>query len=248
MTGSLAFLESDDDHLLPNARLIADCEARFGLDIASVFLSAPPVGGDLWGLLPIDSSKLAIFCADVCGHGAEVAPHTRFVHALLRTPGLELADPPAVLAHLNRHLYTLLPLGRFVAIWYAVIDIKDDTLVWSSSTFLPQLLRPAEGRFELLTGEGLPLGFQPEVTFERYERAFQPDSRLVLYSDALTETPLPPDAVFSSQSLCDFVNGIPASRRASLVTKALIDQLDLGMNRLIDDLTLVTLFRHPKVS
>jgi sigma-B regulation protein RsbU (phosphoserine phosphatase) len=230
---------------VPDEVLVAACCRRYGLDIESVFLSSPPLSGDAWGLMPLDDARLAVFCADVCGHGIEVAPYAHLVGLILGEADLPKGCPADTLAILNQRLYALLPRGRFVAIWYGVINIETDTITWSCSTFLPQLLAAGGARFELLPGAGLPLGFLASATFDTHVRPFAPGARLILYSDALTETPLPPEAVFDTDGLRTFVDTLPDAASARQVNKALIDQLDLGVHRLIDDLTVVSLFRAP---
>ncbi|CAL4869679.1 Phosphoserine phosphatase RsbU (plasmid) [Asticcacaulis sp. MM231] len=230
--------------LLPDDALLGHCRRHYGLSIESVFLSDPPIGGDLWGLLPIDEGRLAIFCVDVCGHGPEVAPHTRYVYDLLHSGAVDIADPAEVLHLLNLRLHGFLPRGRFVAIWYSVIDVDKNTLSWSASTFMPQLYRAggASG-FAFLPGEGFPLGFRSESDYVVHQRPFFSGATLVLYSDALVETPLPPDSVFTTQSLRTFLNAQAEDSSARQLANAVIERLDVPRERLTDDLTLVVLFR-----
>ncbi|WP_162148494.1 PP2C family protein-serine/threonine phosphatase [Asticcacaulis sp. AC402] len=233
------------DGLLPDDRLVSSCEAMYGLDLSSVFLSPPPMSGDLWGLLPIDDDRLAVFCADVCGHGLAVAPHARKVHQLLHAPDLERSRPQRVLAEVNSGLHGYLPPGRFAAMFYGVIDIARDQLDYACSTFLPPLWRLGEGRpYELLEGAGLPLGFQPRARYENHSRRFERGGGLVIYSDALVETPMPPQAVFDTDRLCSAVNLLGFDADAATINAHLIDALDLETNRLEDDLTLIALLRR----
>ncbi len=230
--------------LLPDEALIEQCRKRYGLSIESVFLSEPPIGGDLWGVLPVDDHKFSFFCLDVCGHGAEAAPHTRYVYDLLHSPSLSISEPAAVLHFLNVQLHAFLPRGRFVAIWYGVIDVYENTLSWAASTFMPPLYcKDAASGFGLLPGEGLPLGFREDSDYVVHHRPFSPGARLILYSDAMVETPLPPESVFTTQTLCEFVNAQSVDSSAQSVTGAIIERLDLQKNRLSDDLTMVALFR-----
>jgi sigma-B regulation protein RsbU (phosphoserine phosphatase) len=158
---------------------------------------------------------------------------------------LNISDPSEVLGDLSTRLHAVLPPGHFVAIWYGVIDIRRNILRWAASTFLPQLYSErAETGFGPLPGEGFPLGFMAESHYTTYCRPFCPGARLILYSDALAETPLPPVSVFTLSSLCEFVNGLKAESSASYIANALIERLDLPHNPLLDDLTLVTLFRN----
>ncbi|WP_083811596.1 PP2C family protein-serine/threonine phosphatase [Asticcacaulis biprosthecium] len=231
--------------LLPDERLIASCEAIYRVDLSAVFLSPPPMSGDLWGLLPIDSDKLAVFCADVCGHGPEVAPHARKVHEILHAPDLERTRPQRVLAQVNTGLHGYLPPGRFAAMFYAVIDTARDRMDYACSTFMPPLWRQSgDSAYELLEGAGLPLGFQPRARYENHSRRFERGAGLVMYSDALVETPMPPQAVFDTDSLCHAVNQFGSGADSATINARLIDALDLEVNPLEDDLTLVTLLRR----
>ncbi|WP_157405661.1 PP2C family protein-serine/threonine phosphatase [Asticcacaulis benevestitus] len=202
------------------------------------------MSGDLWGLLPIDDARLGIFCADVCGHGNAVAPHTRLVHTLLHLQPQNLSRPDQVLGQLNRHLYALFPRGRFAAMFYGVIDFAHDQLDYACSTFMPPLYRSdLTADFSCLNGEGFPLGFLPEAKYELRSCRFAAGAGLVIYSDALVETPLPPHAIFTPNTLCNLANESLSGMSAYDVNSNLIGRLNLNQNALHDDLTLITVFR-----
>ena len=230
--------------ILPDDTLIAACKTRYKLDLDVVFMSPPPISGDLWGLLPIDDGHLAIFCADVCGHGNAVAPHTRLVHTLLHLQPQNLTFPIEVLSELNRNLYRLLPRGSFATMFYGVIDFALNQLDYACSTFMPQLCRSdLTADFSCINGEGFPLGFLPEAKYELHSCRFAAGAGLVIYSDALVETPLPPHAIFTPNTLCNLMNENLSDMSAYEVNSNLIGRLNLNQNTLHDDLTLITLFR-----
>ena len=56
------------------------------------------------------------------------------------------------------------------------------------------------------------LGVTRDATYENITAPFAPGATLLLFSDALIETPPHPDEAFTETSLCDFVESIaPAS-------------------------------------
>ncbi|WP_346433099.1 SpoIIE family protein phosphatase [Breoghania sp.] len=80
------------------------------------------------------------------------------------------------------------------------------------------------------------------ATYENATCAFPPGSTLFLYSDALIETPEPPNAVFTAQSLCEFLQRIPPGATPDNQQKLVLEHLrKTGMDKPEDDLTIVVL-------
>ncbi len=78
-----------------------------GVDLAARYSAAGAgneVGGDFYDVFPLDSRRFVAVLGDVCGRGllaATLAAHTRYA---IRSAAVTLADPVAILAHLNEVL------------------------------------------------------------------------------------------------------------------------------------------------
>ncbi|MBV9561016.1 MAG: fused response regulator/phosphatase [Bradyrhizobium sp.] len=159
-----------------------------GLRIASYNRSSSELGGDLWGMLPIDAGSLGIFLADFAGHGVNAALNTFRLHALIHEYRSLHDDPAELTSVLNERLVRLLPPGQFATFMYVVIDHADGELRFASAGAPPFLLVPGSGgRALLCEASGVPLGIERGSRYYLQQHAFPKDSLLFLYSDGLSE-------------------------------------------------------------
>jgi sigma-B regulation protein RsbU (phosphoserine phosphatase) len=157
-----------------------------GFAVTGLCLPCQEVGGDWYDYIPLQDGRLAVVLADVSGKGMGAAllmSSTRTVLRLIAEIGLPPGD---VLRRLNGILLKDLPLGTFVTMIYALLDPKNSSVVFSNAGHLYPLLVDARSPHFLTTDEGLPLGIggsnYSECTVE-----LTPGSRLVFYSDGVTE-------------------------------------------------------------
>lgn len=230
--------------LLPSSESITAISDFFGLDVASMFIAPPPLGGDIWGMSVLDDGRLSIFSLDVSGHGPQVAPLTKWIHGLIGQQQKIDPEPVAMLSALNSALYRTLTRGKFATVFYGIIDMVNDSICYSSAAIPPQILRThAMTNYVGVPCEGLPLGFVENTQYDLHEYAFHKGASLILYSDALVETPHPPHEVFSPESLTEFANTMDSEQSSHDIVTAIMGRLDIEKNGLKDDLTLVAIRR-----
>ena len=176
--------------LLPSAAAQQELAASAGLRIASYNRSSSEIGGDLWGVLPIDGSRFGVFLADFTGHGVNAALNTFRLHALIHEYRALHEDPAGLVSMLNERLVRLLPPGQFATFLYVVIDHAAGELrLASAGAPSPIVTDGLHGSSYLVEASGIPLGIAGGVTYEQQVRPFKPDSRLLLFSDGLPEFP-----------------------------------------------------------
>jgi phosphoserine phosphatase RsbU/P len=176
--------------LLPAPAMLHQFAEAVGLRIASYNRSSSELGGDLWGMLPIDGSSFAIFLADFTGHGVNAALNTFRLHALIHEYRLLHGDPAGLLSMLNERLVRLLPPGQFATFLHVVVGHTEGKLRFASAGAPPMILVPGIAeRAALCDASGLPLGIERGTQYQLHQRDFPPDSRLLLFSDGLSEFP-----------------------------------------------------------
>ena len=99
--------------MLPTPDLMGDMEERYGLCLDAHFETSSELGGDIWGLHPVDERRVGIFTVDFSGHGVNAALNTFRLHALMGQIGHGGDDPAEYLSAINRQLVHLLPRGQF---------------------------------------------------------------------------------------------------------------------------------------
>lgn len=233
--------------LIPRPDYYRTVGNRYNLSISATFQMSSELGGDIWGLEPLDDDRLAVYLVDFAGHGLGAALNTFRLHSLMWSENddeVRINNPGAYLSALNRQLKRLLPVGQFASMLYGIIDRKNDTFRYASAASTAPLIGLAGGgdcRF--LDGSGVPLGITRQASYDTREVAFGKNSFLMLYSDALTETALDDGGMLEGDRLMTLVHNTirqPGATRdlASRVTDYFLDH---SPAKLRDDFTLVTL-------
>ena len=176
--------------LLPSPEAQQALATSAGLRLASFSRSSSEVGGDLWGLLPINESSFGVFVADFTGHGVTAALNTFRLHALIHECRSLHQHPARLLSVLNDQLAHLLPRGQFATFLYMVVDHVAGVLQVASAGSPPPIITAGiDGPSRLFETSGVPLGIAPGIGYEQQVHSFGPGSRLLLFSDGLPEFP-----------------------------------------------------------
>jgi sigma-B regulation protein RsbU (phosphoserine phosphatase) len=176
--------------LLPTPCQQQELACAAGLRIGSFAQPSSEIGGDIWGLLPINQQSFGIFLADFAGHGVNAALNTFRLHALIHEYRSLHDDPAALVTMLNERLSRLLTPGQFATFLYLVVDHEADRLRFVSAGAPPPIVTSGlGGRPTIAEAAGVPLGISRGVRYEVCETSFGPDSMLLLYSDGLPEFP-----------------------------------------------------------
>lgn len=186
--------------------LIRERHRDFGAATTSVLLKpAGHIGGDLVGSFLINPRCVAVYSADVSGHGVASAMMTARLAGLLSggssDQNIAMANssyyrsdawPPEMVAfRLNRMMTEVFQVDQYFTLAYAEIDM------WSGKVRMVQAGHPhplvmrADGQVETLGGGGLPIGLIDGATFDRITTQLFPGDKLFLMSDGITECPSP---------------------------------------------------------
>lgn len=157
-----------------------------GFAISGLSIPAGAMGGDWYDFIPLDRGRVGLVLADVSGKGTAAALLMSATRGMLRSLAEAACTPSEVLSKLNRLLVEDFPAGRFVTMIYAVIDPAKRTLTFGNAGH-PAPLLVADGKARFLdTERGMPLGIGTG-DFSELEVSLPKDSRLLFYSDGITE-------------------------------------------------------------
>ncbi len=176
--------------LLPTDVMLKNIEERYKIEFAHHFEPSSRLGGDFWELIPLSETKLAVYICDFSGHGMSAALNTFRLHALItQMDHLNIEIPASAMAMMNLQLLTLLPRGQFATFFLAVIDLAKNVMMYSSAGVPKPILIQGDGQMSLLNADGMPLGISKQAQYHNIQVPFTPGAKLLLYSDALTESP-----------------------------------------------------------
>jgi sigma-B regulation protein RsbU (phosphoserine phosphatase) len=178
--------EAQDARLMQQA-LLPKCSPFIpGFVISGLSVPAGAVGGDWYDFIPFPDGRWGLVLADVSGKGTAAALLMSATRGMLRSLAEACCSPGEVLAKLNGLLVDDFPAGKFVTLVYAVLDPVTRKVVFANAGHLHPLFIDDRGAHFLGTERGLPLG----IACGDYSEtciSLSEGSRLVLYSDGITE-------------------------------------------------------------
>ena len=175
--------------LLPSDLKLQNIANKYGIHFAHHFEPSSHLGGDFWEVIPLSDSKLAVYICDFSGHGVSAALNTFRLHALItQMDNINIEIPASAMTIMNTQLLTLLPRGQFATFFLAVIDLAKDRMVYSAAG-VPKPFLICNNKMQLINADGMPLGISKQAQYHNYQLDFPKGSKLMLYSDALTESP-----------------------------------------------------------
>jgi len=217
-----------------------------GLDIAGRSDPCQEVGGDYFDFLygpEYPAGTLRVVVGDVSGHGVDAALLMTTARAFIRMRATQPAAPVQVVSLTNRDLVLDMgDSGNFMTLFYMEIDPRGRTARWVRAGHEPALLYcPVRDQFEELTGNGAPLGVDPDFGFtEQALPALHPGTILALGTDGIWEARDPEGRFFGKQRFRDVIRRQAAGSAQDMLA-AVFDEVDRfcrGMPSQ-DDITLV---------
>ena len=178
---------------------------QHGITVSGDSRSMRYVGGDYCHLTPLTASKFAVSIADVAGKGVPGALLTASLRGLEKSIVTHDVHPQQLCSSLNEALSEIMPIGRFVSFFFAVLDTESRTLCYSNAGHNPPVLVRDDGSaVELRTGGGV-LGLFAEWSYEQAQLKLESGDRLVLYTDGITEVESRDDEEFGIERVKQIV-------------------------------------------
>ena len=159
-----------------------------GFDIAGSHETSLEVGGDYYEFIPLDDERWGVVIADVVGKGIAAALLVSAIRASIASlVGHELAVR-AIMRRANRFFHESVEEGKYVTLFYAVIDVATRHMIYVNAGHVPPVLLRANGGVELLEDGGVPLGLFEAPRYLEGHVALGDGDLLTLYTDGVVET------------------------------------------------------------
>ncbi len=175
-----------------------------GFAVSGLSIPAGAVGGDWYDFISFDDGCWGLVLADVSGKGTAAALLMSATRGMLRSLAQTCSGPGEVLTRLNRLLVEDFPSGKFVTMLLAVLNPSARELTFSSAGHLRPLLVDEHGARFLDSERGMPLGLGTGE-FSESRVQLSKGSRLVFYSDGITEATSPSDEEYGAERMRDHV-------------------------------------------
>lgn len=175
---------------LPRQERLDEVRRLTGIDIAYRYESCEDLGGDIIGMAQPAPNLVAVYLADVSGHG--IAPSllavslNTYMQAFLTTT----TDPAAVGEAAHRFCGEEFPEGTYATMVYILLDTEAQTAKLLIAGHPPLLRILSDGSVENIDAGAAPVGLLTSFPLEpdTSEITLTPGERLLVYTDGLTET------------------------------------------------------------
>ena len=183
LEGDLSLARQVMQGLLPNTT-----PALPGFDIAGAHETSLEVGGDYYEFIELGDDRWGVVIADVVGKGIAAALMVSAIRASIASlVGHELAVR-AIMRRANRFFHESVGEGKYVTLFYAVLDVPHRRLLYANAGHMPPVLLRAGGSVELLDEGGVPLGMFKSPRYVEGNTVLGDDDLLTLYTDGVIET------------------------------------------------------------
>lgn len=181
---------------------------------AAYLAPARHVGGDLFGVQPLDDEHVALLIADVADKGMYAALLMAVTRTLFVQEAQRSLSPAEVTLAVHRGLMTVgggedgYSMDAFVTAFYGVLHRPSGRLTYvRAAQDRPLLLRPNQAPVSL-PGDGRFLGMLPALELREEVVSLQPGDSLLLYSDGVTDAHNEADERYGLERLQHFFQSV----------------------------------------
>lgn len=222
--------------LLPRATPLLE-----GFDVAGVNETSYEVGGDYYEFIPLRDDRWGIVIADVVGKGIGAALLVSAVRASVSAlAGHELALR-AIMRKANRFFHESVEDGKFVTLFYAVMDVRARGLIYVNAGHQPPVLLRSNGDVELLEEGGVPLGLFDDPRYLEGFARLRSGDLVALFTDGVTETVDAGDQPYGLERLTETLARVRTASAAEICDAVMQDVRRFSDSQAEDDRTLVVL-------
>jgi sigma-B regulation protein RsbU (phosphoserine phosphatase) len=157
-----------------------------GFEVAGAWRPARMVSGDYYDILRLGENQLGICIADVVGKGVSAALLMANVQAAVRAYASNSNSSASLCEKVNKLLCENIATGKFVTFFYGVLDSETRTFQYCNAGHLYPIL-VSHGLSKMLDAGGAVLGVFPAWEYKDSMISLEPQDRLMLFTDGITE-------------------------------------------------------------
>jgi len=222
---SLELAREIQQHFLPTEDLELE-----NFQVAGICRYCDETGGDYYDMLDLRAvlpGQVGLVIGDVSGHGIPAAMLMISAGSILRNNaphhGRNLS---AAISELNRHLEKNSEPGKFMTLFYGLLDDQSKTLSWTSAGHDPAIWRKAEtGKFGELRNTGMALGVMADAEFGQSDPVTLGSGDIVLVgTDGIWEASNTSGQMYGRQRLIDLI-GLHKDESAEQIASSVVESV-----------------------
>jgi sigma-B regulation protein RsbU (phosphoserine phosphatase) len=169
-------------HLLPS-----ETPQIAGYQIACAWQPARSVSGDYFDVLPLGNGRVALCLADVAGKGMAAALLMANLQASVKAFAHQDLSPAAMCSKLNLALCENIASGRFVTLFYAVLDENQRVMQYENAGHCLPLLVRKDGSIAFPEASSGVLGLFSHWTYNDHSLELASGDVLIVVTDGVLE-------------------------------------------------------------
>jgi sigma-B regulation protein RsbU (phosphoserine phosphatase) len=146
------------------------------------------VGGDFYDFFFIDENRLCVCIGDVSGKGVPAALFMAVARTLIKARAIDDISTASILTRVNDELSRDNKAYMFVTIWFAILDVRTGTLLYTNAGHNPPYIKQKNGDSKRMDNlHGPVIGAQPGLAYKEDSTRLAPQDILLMYTDGVTE-------------------------------------------------------------
>ncbi len=156
------------------------------LDVSGYYRPSQQIGGDFYSVIRLNDNQTVFCVADVAGKSVPGALLVSTLHSTLNAY-LEFSnDLEEIVNRLNTRIMKMSTSDRFITLFLALYDRKEEALSYISAGHNPQFLMHRPFEIRRLTSTGICIGITP-FAYKAKTVSLNEDDILVMYTDGFVE-------------------------------------------------------------
>lgn len=215
-----------------------------GCDIFGTSKPADATGGDFFDFIPLSGKRLGIAIGDASGHGFAAALLTAAARSYLRAVSRIEHSISEVMAMANKLLVDDVAEGRFVTLFYAVVEPDVSLLKFAGAGHSGYLFNGDGTLKRSLDSTGPALGWFPTVEFPTVTIHTEPGDIMLLLTDGIEESMSAGEELFGRERVFEVVKDHCREPAAEII-RALLSAARKFRAQQLDDATAIAVKFNP---
>ena len=234
----LNIAKSIQQHMVPT-----DFPKRNDVDLFALLQPAREVGGDLYDFV-IRGDELYFTIGDVSGKGVPAAMFMSITRTISRfISGLDI-ELDEVMGKINDSVVDGNDSGMFVTLFMGSLNLKTGHLKYCNGGHNPLVVIPANGKepYFLSQKPNIAVGVWPDFKFEMQETDLAEGTRLLLYTDGVSEAERHDKSQYGNDRLLEWAKTSLKNDKEEAVCKSLLENVQAFTdgNEQNDDITIMS--------
>lgn len=217
-----------------------------GYDIGALMIPAQAVGGDFYGVYPLDDENMALIVGDVSDKGVPSAIFMAQCHALLRSSIGRDVSVKNVVERVNSLLCEMNASGLFVTVIYGILNKPTGEFRYTRAGHELPMVLDAQGKaFFPEMGKSMVLGLFDRPMLEEQVVTIPRGGLLLLYTDGAADARYEDDLPFGLDGVVQTMQRLGTQIAAQKICQGIFDsavEFQQGAPQ-FDDITLLAVRR-----